>query len=107
MKTILVILFIAFLVYRNAERLRRIQEKLNTPITYDDYLRKLCYIAEKSHSEIFKEAADRHNLPRYMVDRDFKRYLRDQTIPNYVEEFIDEGKEIIKNAEVNPFVFYR
>ena len=107
MKILIVIIIIAFLVYKNAERLRRIQEKLNKPVTYDDYLRKLCYLAEKSHSEIFIEAANKHNLPKYLVDRDFKHYLRTQEIPQYVKEFIDEGKDIIKNAEVNPFVFYR
>ena len=106
MKLILVIIIIAFLVYRNSEGLRRIQKRLNEPRSYDDYLRKLCYLSKKSSYNIFHEASKKYNLPKYLVDRDFDKYLIDESIPDYVKEFIDEGKEIIKNAVVSPFVFY-
>ena len=67
----------------------------NRTLTPQDYLWKLKCITGKSEYEIFHIAAEEKGWPRYQVERHFKRYLEDQTLPDYVKEFLEDGKEHI------------
>ncbi|MGD8491984.1 MAG: hypothetical protein PVI38_04035 [Desulfobacterales bacterium] len=67
----------------------------NRTLTPSDYLWKLKCITGKSEYEIFHIAAEEKGRPRYQVERHFKRYLEDQTLPDYVKEFLEDGKEHI------------
>ena len=68
----------------------------NRTLTPQEYLWKLKQITGKSEYEIFQIAAEEKGWPTYHVDRHFKRYLEDQTLPVYVKEFLEDGKEYIK-----------
>ena len=67
----------------------------NRTLTPPEYLWKLKQITGKSEYEIFEIAAEDKGWPTYHVDRHFKRYLEDQTLPVYVKEFLEDGKEYI------------
>ena len=67
----------------------------NRPLTPQEYLWKLKQITGKSEYEIFIIAAEEKGWPEYQVERHFKRYLADQTLPVYVKEFLADGKEYI------------
>ncbi len=67
----------------------------NRALTPQDYLWKLKQITGKSEYEIFQIAAEEKGWPTYHVGRHFKRYLEDQTLPVYVKEFLEDGKEHI------------
>jgi len=54
---------------------------------------KLKQITDKSEYEIFHIAAEEKGWPEYQVERHFKRYLNDQTLPVYLKEFLEDGKE--------------
>ena len=64
-------------------------------ITSEEYLWKLKRITGKSEYEIFHIAAEEKQWPDYQVEKHFKRYLADQTLPVYVKQFLEEGKEYI------------
>ena len=67
----------------------------NRKITPEEYLWKLESITGKSEYEIFHIAAEEKGWPSYQVEKHFKRYLADQTLPAYVKEFLEDGKEYI------------
>ena len=67
----------------------------NRALTPKEYLWKLKQISDKSEYELFHIAAEEKGWPEYQVERHFKRYLENQTIPNYVKEFLEDGKDYI------------
>jgi hypothetical protein len=67
----------------------------NKTLTYHDYLWKLKCITGKSEYELFRIAAEEKGWPGYQVDMHFKRYLKDQTLPDYVKAFLEDGREHI------------
>jgi hypothetical protein len=64
-------------------------------LTPKEYLWKLKCITGKSEYDIFHIAAEEKGWPGYQVERHFKRYLADQSLPVYVKEFLEDGKEHI------------
>jgi hypothetical protein len=68
------------------------------------YLNKLCYLSGESAYSIFQIAGN--GIPKYMIERDFENYLKTDCLPSYVESFIEEGKQIIKDAPASPFCYW-
>jgi len=67
----------------------------NRALTPKEYLWKLKQISDKSEHELFHIAAEEKGWPEYQVERHFRRYLEDQTLPEYVKEFLEDGKQYI------------
>ena len=65
------------------------------PLTDQEYLWRLKQITGKSEYEIFQIAAKEKGWTDDYVERHFKRYLEDDTLPIYVQQFIDDGKTYI------------
>ena len=86
-------LLVMLIVYLWASRRNLIRNRALTP---KEYLWKFKSITDKSEYEIFHIAAEEKGWPKYQVERHFKRYLEDQTLPDYVKEFLEDGKEHIK-----------
>ena len=85
-------LFVMLMVYLWFSKRNLIKSKALTP---HEYLWKLKQITDKSEYEIFHIAAEEKGWPEYQVERHFKRYLNDQTLPVYLKEFLEDGKEHI------------
>ena len=90
--SIIFFLFIMLAVYIWLSQRNIIKNRALTP---REYLWKLKCITGKSEFEIFKIAAEEKGWPDYQVERHFKRYLEDQTLPVYVKEFLEDGSEHI------------
>ncbi len=88
---------ISFLLIMLAVYLWASQRNLikNRALTPKEYLWKLKQISDKSEYELFYIAAEEKGWPDYQVERHFIRYLENQTLPNYVIEFLEDGKEYI------------
>jgi hypothetical protein len=67
----------------------------NRALKPQEYLWKLKQISDKSEHELFHIAAEEKGWPEYQVERHFRRYLEDQTLPEYVKEFLEDGKQYI------------
>ena len=85
-------LLVMLVVYLWASQRNLIKNRALTP---KEYLWKLKQISDKSEYELFYIAAEEKGWPEYQVERHFRRYLENQTIPNYVKEFLEDGKEYI------------
>jgi hypothetical protein len=76
---------------------------------YCELLYKLKQIIGGSERDIFFHAAKekgRDMIPEYRVKEDFKKYLQSdaQWVPQYVKEFLDDGRETIMETKVNRWV---
>ena len=85
-------LLVMLVVYLLASHRNLIKNRALKP---QEYLWKLKQISDKSEYELFHIAAEEKGWPRYQVERHFKRYLEDQTLPDYVKKFLEDGKEHI------------
>ena len=85
-------LLVMLLVYLWASHRNLIKNGVLTP---QEYLWKLKKISDKSEYELFHIAAEEKGWPEYQVERHFKRYLENQTLPDYVKKFLEDGKEYI------------
>ncbi len=85
-------LLVMLLVYLWASQRNLIKIRALTP---QEYLWKLKQITGKSEYELFHIAAKDKGWPEYQVERHFNRYLQNQTLPDYVKEFLEDGKEYI------------
>ena len=90
--SLILFLIVMLLVYLWASRRNLIKIRALTP---QEYLWRLKQITDKSEYEIFHIAAEEKGWPEYQVERHFRRYLEDQTLPEYVKEFLEDGKEHI------------
>ena len=66
------------------------------PLTHQEYLWRLKQITGKSEYDIFHIAAEERGWTDDWVEMHFKRYLEDQTLPIYVQQFIEDGKAYIE-----------
>ena len=109
--TILAVFFIVwlFFLWISARKARSYK-----PSTHLQYLWRLKEISGKSEFELFEIAAEEKGWPSYHVEAHFSQYLKDQTLPEYVKEFLEDGKEHIQTynggggnvLEKNLVVFY-
>ena len=86
------LLLVMLAVYLWASQRNLIKNRALTP---KEYLWKLKQISDKSEYELFHIAAEEKGWPDYQVERHFIRYLDNQTLPKYVIEFLEDGKEYI------------
>ena len=61
----------------------------------NEYFWKLKQISNKSEYELFRIAAEEKGWSDHWVDKHFRRYLEDQSLPIYVKEFLQDGRENI------------
>ncbi len=85
-------LLVILVVYLWASQRNLVKIRALTP---QEYLWKLKQITGKSEYELFHIAAEEKGWPDYQVERHFKRYVENQTIPDYVKEFLEDGREYI------------
>jgi hypothetical protein len=71
---------------------------------YDD-LWRLKQITGKSEFELFYIAAEEKGWPDYQVEKHFRRFLNDQTLPVYVKEFLEDGKQHIGHTDAAVEIF--
>ena len=97
-------LLVMLMVYLWASRRNLIK---NRSLTLQEYLWKLKCITNKSEYELFHIAAEEKDWPSYQVEKHFKRYLEDQTLPVYVKAFLEDGKEYINAYRSKRGRFYK
>ncbi len=90
--SIISFLLVLLMVYVWASQRNLIKNRALTP---QEYLWKLKQITGKSEWDLFHIAAEEKGWPKYQVERHFKRYLEDQTLPVYVKDFLEDGRDHI------------
>lgn len=93
---IILFLVIGIVIWYKAKCLKA----ANEPKTYPEYLLKLCRIKNKNQYDFFVIAAEKHKLSVYIIKNDWRTYIKTGELPDYMIEFLDEGKEYIDNEPV-------
>ena len=91
---LLITLFLLMMlfVYLWASQRNLAKNRISSP---QEYFWKLKQITGKSEYELFHIAAQEKGWPAYHVEKHFKRYLENQSLPEYVKEFLEDGQEYI------------
>jgi len=83
----------------------RLPKKLkeDKPLPMEFYLYKIARLTGKSEYDVFCKSAEEWPVSRARIDQDFKRYLIDQNVPHYVNDFVRKNKKHIDELHIPPF----
>lgn len=77
--------------------------KENQPLPMEFYLYKIARLTGNSEYDVFCKSAEEWPVSKSRIDQDFKRYLRHQSIPHYVNDFVRKNKKHIDELYIPPF----
>ncbi len=75
------------------------------PVTVEGYLFKISRITGKNEYDIFCKAAEDWLVSSNQINLDFKRYMAEQSIPYYVNDFVRKNKNHIDELHLPLFLF--
>lgn len=75
------------------------------PITIEGYLFKISRITGINEYDLFAKAAEGWLVSSEQVEQDFKKYLADQSVPYYVNDFVRKNREHIDKMHLPLFQF--
>jgi len=78
---------------------------LNRPTTAQGYIFKITRITDKSAYDVFCKAAEDWPVSEEQIKQDFKRYIYDDRVPYYVNDFIRKNKKHIDQIRISIFQF--
>jgi hypothetical protein len=74
------------------------------PAQTEDYVFKTARLFGRSEFDVFCEAAENWPVSRADIKADFKRYLKDQHTPCYVNAFVRQHKEQLDRLNLPPWI---
>ena len=77
----------------------------NKPSTPQGYIFKITRITGKSAHDVFRKAAEDWPVSGEQVEEDFKKFVSDDSIPYYVNDFIRKNKKHIDEMRTSIFMF--
>jgi len=72
-------------------------------ISMEDYLYKISRVTGHSEYDVFCKSAEAWPVSRDKIEEDFTRYLQQQDIPHYVNDFVRRNKEHIDELHMPHF----
>ena len=78
---------------------------LNKPLNVQGYIFKITRVTGKSAYEVFCKAAEEWPVSREQIEQDFKRYISQDQVPYYVNDFIRKHKEYFDRMRTSIFMF--
>ena len=85
-----------------AIRLKR-RYRQDRPLSIQGYLFKISRLTGKSEYDIFCKAAEDWPVSGEQIEQDFKRYVSDQRLPYYVNDFVRRNKKHIDALRISIF----
>ena len=77
------------------------------PVTIEGCLFKISRLTGKNEFDIFCKAAEDWPVSDDQINRDFIKYMADQSIPYYVNHFIRKNKEHVDKLHIPLFQFHQ
>jgi len=77
----------------------------NRPVTIEGYLFKISRLTGKNEYDIFCKAAEEWPVSGDQIERDFRRYMTDQWIPYYVNDFVRKNQQHIDELDIPLFQY--
>jgi hypothetical protein len=73
------------------------------PVSMEYYVFKIARITGNSEYDVFCKSAENWPVSKARIDQDFKRYLCDQEVPHYVNDFVRKNKKHIDELHIPRF----
>ena len=73
------------------------------PISMEDYLYKISRVTGHSEYDVLCKSAEAWPVSRDKIEEDFTRYLQQQDIPHYVNDFVRRNKKHIDELHMPHF----
>ena len=73
------------------------------PLSMEEYLFKISRVTGHSEYDVFCKSAEAWPVSREKIDHDFTRYLQQQSIPHYVNDFVRRNKKHIDELHLPRF----
>jgi hypothetical protein len=72
-------------------------------ISMEDYLYKISRVTGHSEYDVFCKSAEDWPVSKEKIEKDFTRYLQQQDIPHYVNDFVRRNKKHIDELHMPHF----
>jgi hypothetical protein len=77
----------------------------NKPLTIQGYIFKITQVTGKSPYDVFCKAAEDWPVSEEQIEQDFKKYMSDESVPYYVNDFIRKNKKHLDKMRTSIFMF--
>ena len=75
------------------------------PLTVQGYIFKITRITDKSEHDVFCKAAEDWPVSKEQIEQDYKRFMLEERVPYYVNDFIRKNKKHIDEIPTSIFQF--
>ena len=96
------ILVLTVMLFRAVVRLDK-KSARNKSVSMEDYLFKISRITGHSEYDVFCKSAEAWPVTREKIEHDFSNYLRHQSVPHYVNDFVRRNKKHIDELHLPRF----
>ena len=96
------ILILSAILYYKISRIGKKIERAKQP-SMEDYLFKIARVTGHSEYDVFYKSAEVWPVSRQKIEQDFTRYLQQQSIPHYVNDFVRRNKKHIDELHLPRF----
>jgi len=96
------ILVLTGILFRTILRLEKksVQDKLPS---MEEYLFKISRITGHSEYDVFCKSAEAWPVSREKIEQDFTKYIQQQSVPHYVNDFVRRNKNHIDELPIPRF----
>ena len=96
------ILILTGILFRKISRMDK-KVVRDEPISMEEYLFKIARVTGNSEYDVFCKSAEYWPVSQSRIDQDFKRYLCNQEVPHYVNDFVRKNKTHIDELHIPRF----
>ena len=96
------VIVLSAILFRTISRMDKKIVREN-PISMEDYLYKISRGTGHSEYDVFCKSAEAWPVSRDKIEEDFTRYLQQQDIPHYVNDFVRRNKKHIDELHMPHF----
>ena len=75
------------------------------PLTVPGYIFKITRLTDKSEHDVFFKAAEDWPVSKEQIEQDYKRFMLEERVPYYVNDFIRKNKKHIDQLPISIFQF--
>ena len=72
-------------------------------LSMEDYVFKIARLTGHSEYDVFCKSAEAWPISQEKIEQDFSRYLQQQGVPHYVNDFVRRNKEHIDELHIPRF----
>lgn len=96
------VLVLTAILFQTSARIDKKSER-EKAISMEDYLFKISRVTGHSEYDVFCKSAEAWPVSRERIEQDFTRYLQQQSVPHYVNDFVRRNKKYIDELHIPRF----